>query len=193
MEDERIDGMMVRARVQWAATRDIPTLYMLKALAKRKTKQDIEEITWNGTTHKDIEAEEEFYMNLFAKKISKPEAREKMKEYIHLKLSKRSREMLKDPISEEELARATKIMRKGKAPGLDGLPVEVYRALPEILSRVKDMWNNAIREGHLPRQTLHHPQKRQERRSQKLPPSNAHEHGLQDSCQIPSRKTQRGY
>jgi hypothetical protein len=44
LEDERIDGMMLRLRINWVAARDRPTKFLLRAMAKRKPTQNIKAI-----------------------------------------------------------------------------------------------------------------------------------------------------
>ena len=40
-------------------------------------------------------------------------------------------------------------MNKGKAPGIDGLGVELFKKCPSLLEGVLDMWNHAVEVGEL--------------------------------------------
>jgi hypothetical protein len=69
--------------------------------------------------------------------------------HVKTRLKPESKEMLDAPLTVEELLAAAKIMKRGKAPGLDGLPIELFKALPEATVGVMEMWEQALSKGYL--------------------------------------------
>src|SRR5690606_17152662 len=65
-------------------------------------------------------------------------------------LSPGSRAELDAPLLEPELKAAAKSMAKGKAPGCDGLPVELLGACPGMVTALAEMWQGALVAGALP-------------------------------------------
>ncbi|KAI5086087.1 hypothetical protein C0J45_23491, partial [Silurus meridionalis] len=58
---------------------------------------------------------------------------------------------LEKPLCAQELWKVLQIMEKGKAPGLDGLPIEFHKAFWEVLGEdLLDVLNESIAEGFLP-------------------------------------------
>lgn len=125
----------------------------MKALAKKKAKQNINKLTWKGrsSTNEEemISFGKEFYKELFSEKQSDPAAREELRAHIKLKLSNTSKAKLDKPISAEEAHKALKTMQNGKSPGLDSLPTEVYKAIPELVDGALEMWNHTLQTGEL--------------------------------------------
>jgi len=83
------------------------------------------------------------------KKKTKKEARKVLLKLTALKFIVANKNSLEKPITLEELEIATKKITKGKAPGTDGLGIELYQKCPFLLEGLLDMWNYSLCEGKL--------------------------------------------
>lgn len=72
---------------------------------------------------------QEFYKELFCEKPSDPVARSQILDLVTNKISKESAEKLVKPFTAKELTRAIKNSLNGRAGGVDGLTVELYKKL----------------------------------------------------------------
>ena len=157
LEENRIQGALIRARKKWHSARDRPTPHTLRKLATKRNAQRIEAIKWKGERHTNttniVKAAEEYYSQLFAEKETKEHAQDWLLSKLPRKLSKKAAEKLDRPVSDKEIRAAMKDSPKGKAPGMDGMPIEVYRILPGIEHGVLDMWDAAVDKGALPNMT----------------------------------------
>lgn len=72
--------------------------------------------------------------------------------YVGLpKLQEKSKAVLERPLCEQELWNAMQNMEGGKASGIDGLPVEFYKAFWEVMGEdFLGVLNESIAEGSLP-------------------------------------------
>lgn len=94
-----------------------------------------------------------FYSSLYQSKQTY--SQESLTEYLDEvqlpSLSEASRDELDDPITIEELQVATSLFPNSKAPGDDGLPIEVYKQYGEsILPHLLKVFNAAKQNGDLP-------------------------------------------
>ena len=56
-----------------------------------------------------------------------------------------------DPLTREEIKKATMQLKVGKSPGIDGIPAEVYRhGGEEVLHKLQDLLTNCWEKGTLP-------------------------------------------
>ena len=70
-------------------------------------------------------------------------------------LSEEDKNFLEAPLTLEEIIQAIKNMQLNKSPGLDGFPVDFYRAFEDILGPLLlEVYNDACRKGTLP-QSMH--------------------------------------
>ena len=59
---------------------------------------------------------------------------------------------LDDPLTREEIKKATMQLKVEKSPGLDGIPAEVYQHGEEaVLDKLQDMFTNCWERGTLPK------------------------------------------
>ena len=96
-----------------------------------------------------IEIATKYYRTLFAKRLTCKQARKVLLKLTALKFCVSDKKMLDTPITLEELKIATKKITKSKAPGVDGLGIELYKKCPFLLEGVLDMWNYSLKIGHL--------------------------------------------
>jgi hypothetical protein len=102
-----------------------------------------------NSPHRLAKAGEEYYTKLFEAKKTVPEAAKWLRDQLKAKLSEKAKKILDEPLQKLELINAMKAMRNNKAPGLDGMPIELYKAIPDMLDGVISMWNEALKEGAL--------------------------------------------
>ena len=56
-----------------------------------------------------------------------------------------------DPPTREEIRKATKQLKVGKSPGIDGIPAEVYQHGDEtVLDKFQDLFTNCWEKGTVP-------------------------------------------
>lgn len=66
-------------------------------------------------------------------------------------LSDESRDKLDKDLTEEEIQKTISQLAWGKAPGIDGFPIESYKAfLPKLIKPLSNMLKHAIETGKLP-------------------------------------------
>ncbi|CAJ0941249.1 unnamed protein product [Ranitomeya imitator] len=83
--------------------------------------------------------------------ISPEEMNRYLKEVDLPRLGREEREWMDRPLGEEELKAALANMAGGKAPGTDGIPVEVYKILnAELMSKLERVFSESLERGVLP-------------------------------------------
>lgn len=95
-----------------------------------------------------------FYVGLYKSEVKHDKSRcEAFLSGLRLpKISQADRELLDSPLNLEELHGALKSLQRGKSPGLDGLPPELYLELWEMIGPlVLDSFNTAISRGEFHR------------------------------------------
>lgn len=106
------------------------------------------------TTAKEInQVFMDFYKTLYTSEtLSNQEKLENWFSQFKLpRLSQEQAQFLETPVTEEEVRKAILSMQTGKAPGLDGFPVEYYKQFIDILAPVlTDVYYEALETGHLP-------------------------------------------
>lgn len=95
---------------------------------------------------------QEFYSDLYRKEDkSEQEIKKYLEESDLPKIPDISREILDREITEGEIERVMGKQKTGKTPGTDGLPIEYYKALWEVLSPyMTELFNRVIQEGQIP-------------------------------------------
>jgi len=92
---------------------------------------------------------ESFYGALFAKKITDEKAKErwlrKIKEWVSLK----DKQKLGEEIRREEISEAIGSIKNKKAPGCDGLGIEIYKKIPFLGKWLLEAWLEAEKSGEL--------------------------------------------
>jgi len=133
IKEEESRRLIFRSRAKWAEEGEKSTKYFLNLLKDRQKKLQIRRIISNGQTF--IKQDEitkaigKFYKKLYSKQdnLKKVDQSEKMFQGLP-KLSDEDCEMLKQPISLEELTRTLNTCKES-APGLDGISYDTYKSL----------------------------------------------------------------
>jgi len=133
IKEEESKRLIFRSRAKWSEEGEKSTKYFLNLLKDRQKKLQIRKIISNGNTFlkqdEISKAIETFYKNLYSKKpeLKKISDGDKMFENLP-KLDDNDRNMLKEPISLEELTKTLDTCKES-APGQDGISYNTYRAL----------------------------------------------------------------
>lgn len=93
----------------------------------------------------------DFYSSLYSEKTSNPDLCELFFSKIPNTLEEGSKTFLGRPLSLSELGEAIKSCKKNKTPGGDGLPVELYLALWEVIGHdLLEVYNELLDNGKMP-------------------------------------------
>lgn len=93
-----------------------------------------------------------FYDNLFSEKIRDMNVEEDVLQQIEMGLEKEDKIGLSEDVKLNELEIGLKEMKRGKTPGLDGLPAEYYKVFWEMIGvYVHEVCIAVLKEGRLPK------------------------------------------
>ena len=154
MVKERAAGAFVRLRNEKIQL-DTPNKGFFNLEKMVKTSQQIHALRSSGgdllTSQSDIKHElQDYFSKLFAKRAVNKENRNAMLEQLP-SLSEDQQQLLEPGISLGELTAALKDSKDGKAPGLDGLPAEFYKAFWDILGpTLLEVFQESVEQGELP-------------------------------------------
>ena len=124
-------GAQIRSRSKWVEEGERSTSYFLNLEKYHQTKNCIHALRENGITYnKDsdiLSITENFYTEVFnSKHVPEDNVNEFLSTINMQNLSDNDKLLCDAPLSEKECWNAMKAMKKNKAPGDDGLPIEFY-------------------------------------------------------------------
>ena len=149
-------GQQIRARCQHIDNFEYNTKYFLnKEISHAETEniQALELDTGEIVTSNSqiIEEQKKFYQTLYSetKDNSENEIEQATKMFLDNNtckdlVSEDNAEMLDNEISMTEIAKAVQALPNGKTPGLDGIPIEMYKL---FWTKVKDLVYDSLRHG----------------------------------------------
>uniref|UniRef100_A0A8P4KAC5 Reverse transcriptase domain-containing protein n=1 Tax=Dicentrarchus labrax TaxID=13489 RepID=A0A8P4KAC5_DICLA len=154
--DTKVQGALVRSRVQNITEMDAPSSFFFGLEKKQGQRRQIhsllsetgQELTEPGLIRKRAV---EFYASLFESEFKENE--ELMEEVCGglPQISREANQQLDSPLTPQELYAALQSMQGRKAPGIDGLTVEFYKAFWDILAHdIIDVFNESLVSGSLP-------------------------------------------
>ena len=135
--EEKTKGAMIRSRCRWYENGEKCTKYFLNLEKRNYNSKNLDRLeTQHGTIVMEpqeiLNEQKLFYQKLYTTTRLEPSVERKIPEFLDrdIDIPKVSEDMKADlniDISEHELCNAIKTTANGKAPGLDGLPIEFYK------------------------------------------------------------------
>ncbi|KAJ1080629.1 hypothetical protein NDU88_000823 [Pleurodeles waltl] len=109
----------------------------------------------HGTTHTTTEgirdSVHDFYSDLYGPKVSDNATGNFFMQHLQLSLSEEDKEVLEGDLVLADLKRAILSLPKGRSPGSDGIPVELYATFWDLVgSDLLEVFRCSMREGLLP-------------------------------------------
>ena len=148
---EKAIGAQIRSRAEWIETGEKSTKYFLNLETHRQHNNVIGTLKdkSNKVLHKDEEILNEcktFYKHLY--QSNQPNTQE-INEYLcniePRELTEQEKEICEGMITSLECKEALKDMKKGKSPGIDGIPAEFYVTFWDIIeAHILDTYNEAF-------------------------------------------------
>lgn len=172
----RAQGALVRSRFQNISEMDVPSRFFFGLERKNGQSRLIHCLKSNDgkeiTKMLDIRRRAvDFYEELYA---SEHEENDLLAKHFYKDLPQVPEEFYEElmkPLSKEELYASLQSLKNGKAPGIDGLPVDFYKAYWDFLGDdLLEVLNNSLNGGQLPQSCSFNPapKKRQFKGNQKL-------------------------
>nr|BAC82621.1 pol-like protein [Danio rerio] len=139
LAEENSRGVILRAKEKKIEENEKCTRYFFKKIITKgggisKIKND--EGTILNTTEGGLKEVEKFYQNLYGEKIVHEDALNEVLNFLDKKVQKEKHSVLTQDFKKEDLDKALKSFKKGKSPGMDGLPLEFYQCFWDILAGV---------------------------------------------------------
>jgi len=159
--DRKIEGSMIRSRVRMYEDDEKPSKYFLSLEKHKQGQKRISMLVDSeGNTlskPEDVRKEiESFYKELYKQDQKEDEtdseegSDEEFMDCITATLTEEERELCEGLISEKELLTALKESKNNKAPGIDGIPADMYKVLwRDISCHMLRALNSAYESGEL--------------------------------------------
>ena len=155
---EKAYGNYIRSRAKWIEEGEISSKYFLSLEKRRQTYNKIDKLQNRHGTDicNDSEILKEctdFYSDLYRSTSPQKQEIDCFLNSIDFNqiLSDEDKNFCEENISEEEILTVLKRLKKNKAPGLDGIPVEFYLQFWNIIgSIVQKVYQQAYNQGILP-------------------------------------------
>ena len=154
MNKTAAEGARVRARAKWAEEGESSSKYFLGLEKKRGADQwcsalRMEDGTIVSTINDICAVWSSFYLSLFSAEPTDPGEQNLLLQHLESSLPAEASSSCDGPFTEDELRASVRGMARGKAPGLDGLPLEFYLSFwhliaPDLLS----VLNFSFRDGY---------------------------------------------
>ena len=152
LERYAVQGARLRSRARWLRHGERPSAAYFRALAYRRKRQFFKLVheANNGTIGHLLDKVHRYYSELYS--LRRPMQHKVVRLMNHLRSVQRvlSHDELERPLTAEELQGALEQMASDKAPGVDGLTVNLYKACPFLLEPLIKVWRDALAAGQLP-------------------------------------------
>lgn len=154
--EKRAQGALVRSRFRDVSGMDAPSKFFFSLEQKNGQKRLIQALRSESgsllTETTDIRRRATaFYTDLYTSEFEEQQCLSDMFLNDLPNLKKDSADMLDKPLALEELQAAVGGMQNGRTPGIDGLPVEFYKAFWSVIGQdLLGMLNASITDGKLP-------------------------------------------
>lgn len=153
LRKEKLNGIMIRARVRWAEEGEKPTKYFCSLESRNYINKIIpcvckEDGTIINKQDEILQEVKSFYSNLFSyQEMNQDINIEEILNNLnnHPKLSEEEKASLEGDVSEEEIAFILSKMKNNKSPGTDGFSAEFFKF---FFKDLKTFIKNSINEGY---------------------------------------------
>ena len=153
-EQAKNKGIFIRSKCQFYEEYEKPTKYFYNLINQNKSSTTIVElINDEGKCTSDVKEinrqTHSFYSKLYSKQSTNTQCQNQLLLNLTRKLNSEQSQDLEKPYSKEELFRALLRMKRGKSPGIDGLPMEFYLFFwsdiqDDFLEVVSSSYDNSI-------------------------------------------------
>jgi len=131
MDDEAIEGSIIRGKEQWTELGEKPTWYFYQLENSRQSRNAIHELcVTNNTTVKTsrgiLKECRAFYKTLYTEEPTDHESQDWLFEQLDATLSSEDQALCEGELTVLECHTALSQMESGKSPGMDGFPAEFY-------------------------------------------------------------------
>ena len=156
MDQEELKGQMVRSRVEWEDLGEKPTSYFYNLEKQNQQNKNISVlIDEDGKRVDKIEDIKEvackFYEALYTSHPTDPDSQQRVLNFINARVTDSDSERMQELVSESEVFKIVKNIKKNKSPGSDGLTIEFYIQTWHIIGReLTETINNTILGDSLP-------------------------------------------
>ena len=128
------------------------TRYFSHFAKKRAAQGIIQTLTDDaGITHSKLDdiksTARDFYTSLYSAQATDPTAQNLLLDQLHRRLTQDDAQQLDLPISPEEVSAAIKSAPKGKSPGPDGLPAEIWPLIHDAAPQLAVLFNHWLTHG----------------------------------------------
>ena len=151
LEEEIAKGAIVRSRAKWYSEGERCSKYFFALEKRNYCAKTVKQLNIKGTIcteRKQILREMcDFYKDLYTLDVYSPFT---LENNTNITVKREDKVLLDRPISIGEIRDAIMDMHNDKAPGLDGLPVEFYKAhVNTLLPILLELYNEAYKRGKL--------------------------------------------
>ena len=155
MDDEAIEGCILRSKEQWTELGEKPTRYFYQLENSRQSRNAIHELrmdehTTVKTSRGILKECNTFYKNLYTEEPTDRSSQDWLLERLDSTLTSEDQALCEGELTVEECHAALSHMESGKSPGIDGLPAEFYSRFWGQLGRdLAETLNFSFQEGFL--------------------------------------------
>ena len=155
MDDEAIEGCIIRSKEQWTELGEKPTRYFYQLENSRQSRNAIHELrvdsdTTVKTSRGILKECNAFYKGLYTEEPTDRTSQDWLLEQLDSTLSSEDQALCEGELTILECHAALSQMESGKSPGMDGLPAEFYSRFWGLLGRdLVETLNFSFREGFL--------------------------------------------
>lgn len=131
LDREEIHGSHIRSRMTWLERGETSQKFSISTERRQAGKHQFRQLktlaeTMATTSDQLLSTVREFYGELYKQETTSPTAIRHILSNINTTLNEDDRQSCEGPLSLEELTASMRQLKTGKAPGLDGIPVEFY-------------------------------------------------------------------
>jgi len=155
--DYKTEGLMLRSQADWYEKGEKSNSYFLRLESRNKVKKNLnkmqkEDGTYTVDPREILNAQAEFFQNLYTSQISKTE--EEIRNYLSViqtpSLTNEDKQSCEGLLSVEECLGVLKTFKNNKSPGNDGIPAEFYKQFwPVFGSLLVNSFNKSFQQGEM--------------------------------------------